>query len=339
MSVHRRHFLLGLAGLAVARRVRSADRPLVEIFGKTPRRIERVFVAGPPAAVLMYSLAPERMLGWPMQLSAVARSMLAAPARDLPMLGRLTGRGSTVTVESLMALRPDLILDTGSVDENYRSTAQRVAAQTGLPYALVDGRLADSARQLLEVGALLGSESRARELAEYAREALSTAARLSVGRAGPAPGVYLARGANGLETALTDSINGEVLAAAGGRNVADARGGVARVSLEDVLAWNPDWIVTQNPEFKASAATDGAWRAVTAVREGRLLLLPSQPFGWLDGPPGVNRLLGVRWLAARLHREDLSEAETLAEAQRFHQLFYGQPLTAELLRAQFDGRY
>jgi iron complex transport system substrate-binding protein len=27
------------------------------------------------------------------------------------------------------------------------------------------------------------------------------------------------------------------------------------------------------------------------------VLLPSKPFGWLDRPPSVNRLLGCAWLA------------------------------------------
>ena len=41
--------------------------------------------------------------------------------------------------------------------------------------------------------------------------------------------------------------------------------------------------------------------AVRAVREGRLHCAPSLPFGWLDGPPGVNRLPGLPWLLSRLH--------------------------------------
>lgn len=336
--MRRRDFLLGLSGVVVARHARPASRALVEVHGTLPSRIRRVFVAGSPAAVLLYTLAPERMIGWPMRLSATAQSMLAAPARDLPMVGRLAGRGSTVSVEALAALQPDLILDAGTVDANYRSTAQRVAAQTGLPYVLVDGRLADSARQLLEVGALLGVDSRAQRLAAYAVEVLAMAAQQSAGRTAPTPGVYLARGADGLETALAGSINGEVIAAAGGRNVADVRGGVARVSLEQLLTWNPDWIVTQDPQFFALARSDSTWRSLAAVREDRTVLLPGQPFGWLDGPPGVNRLLGVRWLAARLHRTELPAADTLAQAQQFHQLFYGHSLVPELLWAQFDGR-
>ena len=37
-----------------------------------------------------------------------------------------------------------------------------------------------------------------------------------------------------------------------------------------------------------------------AVREGRIGLLPRLPYGWIDGPPGINRLPGLYALAAIL---------------------------------------
>jgi iron complex transport system substrate-binding protein len=30
-----------------------------------PRNVERVFPAGPPAAILLYTLAPQALIGWP----------------------------------------------------------------------------------------------------------------------------------------------------------------------------------------------------------------------------------------------------------------------------------
>jgi iron complex transport system permease protein len=55
-------FLLALAQDARAERVvtDSAGRQVA-----LPDRIERVFAAGPPAMVLLYVLAPDRIVGWP----------------------------------------------------------------------------------------------------------------------------------------------------------------------------------------------------------------------------------------------------------------------------------
>jgi ABC-type Fe3+-hydroxamate transport system substrate-binding protein len=67
---------------------------------------------------------------------------LLPAVRALPELGRLTGRGDTLNLERLLAGRPDVIIDFGSVSATYRSLADRVQAQTGIPYVLIDGRFA-----------------------------------------------------------------------------------------------------------------------------------------------------------------------------------------------------
>ncbi|MFT3819923.1 MAG: ABC transporter substrate-binding protein [Rubrivivax sp.] len=344
--------LAGGAGLAAmwripaARAAEAAAGSLIQTFGRLAPSPARVFAAGPPAAVLLACLAPERLLGWPMNLSDAARPWLPASVRDKPLLGRLSGRGSTVGLEALLALKPDLIVDAGTVDPTYVSTAQRVAEQTGVPYALVDGRLADSAAQLRQLARLLGPaaelDARAEALAAFAEQALAEAGRPKAG-GGPPPSVYLARGADGLETATAGAINGEIIEAAGARNVAvTGRAGVARVSMEQVLGWAPDWVLTQDRNFFRAAAADAALRTLPAVREGRLLLAPDRPFGWLDGPPSINRLLGLKWLTAVLRRGQPPSREALQpvldEALRFHALFYGAAPPRETVQAWLDGR-
>jgi iron complex transport system substrate-binding protein len=44
-------------------------------------------------------------------------------------------------------------------------------------------------------------------------------------------------------------------------------------------------------------AHDAAWQAVRAVKEGHAFIAPSLPFGWIEEPPSINRLLGVAWLS------------------------------------------
>lgn len=326
----RRDFLLGLATLPLSRLSQAAPATGLHVFGTLPRpqRVRRVFAAGAPAAVLVYCLAPDKLMGWPWPLSAEAKNLLAPAARELPMLGRLAGRGSTLPLERLVALKPDLVVDAGTVDATYLSTAERVWRQTGIPYVLVDGRLSDSARQLRETGRLLGVTERGERLARYAETALVVCGTIAAQRR---PRVYLARAADGLETALPGSVNGECIEAACGVNVAQGTGGsLARVSREQILAWAPEVIVTQSPEFHALAREDAFWRRLPAVREGRLFLAPSLPFGWLDGPPGVNRLIGVRWLFSRLHR-DTTATDWIEFAREFHTLFYGYSPTREEL--------
>ena len=105
-----------------------------------PARVERVFPAGPPAAIFLYTLAPELLLGWPRANRPEEREFLLPDIGSRPEVGRITGRGNTANLEVVLALKPDLILDVGSSSATYVSLADRVQQQTGIPYALLDGR-------------------------------------------------------------------------------------------------------------------------------------------------------------------------------------------------------
>jgi iron complex transport system substrate-binding protein len=325
--VNRRTFLATLAALPWSGALAAAaTAPKAHVFGRLPApgSVRRVFAAGPPAAVLAHVVAPGKLLGWPQQLSAEARAWLAPGVRDQPFLGRLSGRGSTMPLEKLLALGPDLILDTGTVDATHLSTAESVHERTGLPCVLLPGRLTDSPWQLLEAGKMLGVPARGEQLARAAEARLGAVkARRDDTGATKSPRAYLARGADGLETALAGSINAEGLELAGGVNVATGPGqGTARVSLEQVVAWAPEVIVTQDAGFHTRALGDATWRRLPALRTGRFHLAPSLPFGWVDDPPGVNRLIGLPWLVARLHGAAPGDDQA-GEARSFHELFYG----------------
>lgn len=78
-----------------------------------PERVETVFAAGAPAAILLYIMAPDRMLGWPRANRPDEKAFLAQPYADLPEMGTLTGRGGEANLERVIQLQPDLILDFG----------------------------------------------------------------------------------------------------------------------------------------------------------------------------------------------------------------------------------
>ena len=69
------------------------------------------------------------MTGWPDPPRAEERLFIAAPYRDLPALGRLTGRGGTANLEVVLRSKPDLIVDFGSVRDTYVSLADKLVGQ------------------------------------------------------------------------------------------------------------------------------------------------------------------------------------------------------------------
>ncbi|MES0100233.1 hypothetical protein [Mesorhizobium sp. M0019] len=65
--------------------------------------------------------------------TAEDKTFIAEPYCDLPVHGRLTGKGNTANLEAVLAMKPDVILDVGTIDPTYASLADRVQEQTGIP--------------------------------------------------------------------------------------------------------------------------------------------------------------------------------------------------------------
>lgn len=319
----RRLLLAGLSASLATRPMQAAG--VTDAAGRAipvPARVIRVFPAGPPAAIMLYTLAPDLLIGWPRANRLEEREFLLPDIGARPEIGRITGRGNTANLEIVLALKPDLILDVGSTSDTFISLATRVQDQTGIPYALLDGRFAAIPQSYRLLGELTGRRKEGEELAAYSETVVATiSSRVANIPSDRRPRVYYARGPRGLETGLGGSINVETIEMLA-RNVAgERRGGLANVSIEQVLVWNPDVIVTIDRDFAAGVRSNPVWEGVGAVRANRVHLSPKLPFGWVDFPPSVNRLIGLWWLAKILYPERFPEDLT-ALTRDFYRRFY-----------------
>jgi iron complex transport system substrate-binding protein len=335
MSLDRRTLIAGLSAAVLApRAVRAAT--VTDGAGRAvpvPERVERVFPAGPPAAIFLYTLAPELLIGWPRANRPEEREFLLPDVGGRPEVGRITGRGNTANLEVVLALKPDLILDVGSVTPTYVSLADRVQQQTGIPYALLDGRFDGIPLAYRTLGALIGRREQGEALANSAEGTIKTITqRVDTIALERRPRVYYARGPRGLETGLGGSINVETIELVA-RNVAGGtRGGLANVSIEQVLLWNPDIIVTIDQDFAANVLSDPAWAPVAAVRARRVHLSPKLPFGWVDFPPSVNRLIGLWWLGKILYPDQFPEDLRTLTREFYTRFYHVTPSDAQIDR-------
>lgn len=325
-ALDRRLVLGGLAATLTAPRLAHAagvrDGAGREV--PVPGKVERIFPAGPPAAIQLYTLAPDLLIGWPRANRPDELPFLLPGIGDRPEVGRITGRGNSANLEAVLTLKPDLIVDAGSTGRTYVELADRVQGQTGIPYALIDGRFEAIPAGYRILGQLTGRSERAETLARWCETAMATIkARIASVPAAERPSVYYARGPRGLETGLGGSINVETLSFLGARNVASEQpgNGLAQVSLEQVLAWNPEVIVTIDPAFSEAVRRDPAWADIRALKAGRVHLSPRLPFGWVDFPPSVNRMIGLWWLGKLLYPAQFPE-DIRPIAREFHTLFY-----------------
>jgi iron complex transport system substrate-binding protein len=306
--------LLLWSGSVLAAEVTDATGRVVQV----PDRISRVVPAGPPAAVLLAAVAPDLMLGWPSPVSDGTRELLAPSAAKLPQIPRLTGRDDVT--EKIQALKPDLILDYGTVSSRYADLARATQQKTGVPTILLDGALAEIPHVLRTLGGILHREGRAETLAMFAEAVLTLPATQSAH-----PRVVYARGADGLMVAAPGTDVTEVFTRLGWQVVApDGSGTFRPSSIDAIRALDPDMLIFSDPAMRDVVVHVDAWRAVRAVREGHALVAPSAPFGWLEEPPSINRLIGLTWLSGR---------DPVTLGALFNAVVYGHALTSAQLTA------
>lgn len=309
----------------------------VFIYGQLPppEAIHRVVSSGPPTDQLLFAVAPEKLPGFA-SLSVKNNPYFAPRWRALPVTGRLSGRGSTLSPETLLALAPDVIVDSGLTDDTYRSQAARFSRQTGIPYILLSGNLTQTPDLLRQAGALLGEAERTEQQAQLAEKWLQDAAAFA-DRQTHKRRFYLARGAKGLQTGLRGSIHSEAPELLGFENVADVPDmqGLAEVSFEQLLQWNPDFIIAQDAVTYDAIMQGEVWQSLDAVKNKQVFYYAGLPFGWLDSPPGLNRLLGLRRLQTQFEPES---ADLKTDTGLFFSLFYHSPLSEAQINSLLSAR-
>ena len=242
-------------------------------------------------------------------------------ARSAPALLELpsVGTAKEFDLEGCAALDPDLVLLPLKLKD-----AAASLEELGIPALVVnpeDQALLEEAAVL--VGAATNTAARAQQLLDfYAAEK----ARLAETLAGAeTPTVYLAGNSDFLSTAGGAMYQSAMIEMAGGVNVAAEITDRYRasVSYEQILAWDPDYIVLASDAAYTvdDVLADPALAGCSAVENGRVVQIPGDAEAWDSPVPGG--ILGAVWLSGALHPEWELDAANLAVINEFYETFYG----------------
>lgn len=325
--------------LTAALVAQAQTRTLVDMTGRTiqvPAHIKRIYAPVPYASYLLYAVAPDLLAGLVLPIKPEDRPLLSPSVQKLPVIGGRSGAGNTTNLEVLLQNRPDLMLLWTERTHNFTQPLDDLQ-RLGIPTATVQVNDLSSYPEVFRfMGRLLGREARCGRMAAYTQRVLDQAkATMQRIPAERRVRVYYAEGPDGLSTECNDSIHAEILKLAGDCNVhrchiSNAKG-MERISLEQVLLYNPDALVVQDRAFYARVWSDPAWRNIKAVKEGRIYLVPQSPLNWFDRPPSFMRILGIQWLMHSLYPKEYP-VDIVKEARHFFALF----LEAQVSDAQMQ---
>lgn len=297
-----------------------------------PTNITKVASGGPLANIMIYAVKPEVIVGWSGAPSKSAQKYIDEAYWNLPEYGKFFGNAEDFNREALMASAPDVVIDVGQWDEEYKAQLDELQEQIGIPVILVEANLEQNPAAYRTIGELLGETERGEALASYCEDVLADAKE----KAASIPEedrktVYYGEGEDGLSTILSGTIHSQIYELVGAEIVVDAdsaqvQQGGGTVSMEQVMAWNPDVIMFVDGSIYDTVGDDASWGALSAIQNGTYYEIPTEPYNWLGRPPGPNRMIGVRWLGNLLYPE-VFDYDIEQEVKDFFSLFYRYDLT------------
>ena len=230
-----------------------------------PREVETaegvITLDAPPQRILTYSLGHDEM------------TLALVPAERIAALGKFTGNPSYSNVadlaadfpvyekgaENVLAENPDIFI----VSKSTKADIVALIKEAGIPVArpALEDAAEGNISQILLMGYMLGAEERALELAAEIGERMD----LVAGRV-PPPGdperpavISITRWSDSISISGGGTTGSAIIEAAGGVNAAarDGIDGFKTISVESILAMNPDFIlIPQDGEAAAKLRDD-----------------------------------------------------------------------------------
>ncbi len=312
-------------------------KEITDMFGRKftiPDRPQRVYSASPPMTNLLYAIDPTMLAGLTVPVREREKKYLDKRMLSLPVLGGWYGQGNTPNIEMVLKTNPEIIIIQQFGSAFNAKTNERIMKAVPAPVVSVSlTTVSDYPEAILYLGRLLGRETRAKELTAYAQGAIADMETYTAGLPETTRvSVYYAEGVEGLNTDCDASIHAELINLAGGRNVHRCKDrdmfGMEKISLEQVMLYDPDVILVFEDAFYHTVFNDPRWQGLRAVKNKRVYQIPNQPFNWFDRPPSFMRLLGVKWVASLLYPNRF-RIDMVGETQQFFRLFLGVDLTGD----------
>lgn len=297
--------------------------------GKTvrlPAPAERIATIPMPAASMLVATdgKAKRLIAMnPASMSVVREGLLGKlyPALETVRTDIVRGGQFQPNVETLLALRTDVVFQWAHRgDESIAPLEAAGLRVLGMTY----GTQSDVEGTFLMMGTVVGKPEKARRITESfaaKRVQLETALKGVAEQERPKV-LYLQRFTDGLRTSGAGSYNEVSMRLAGGRNAATGtKGSGVEINFEQVLAWAPQVILVGGFDnaLPAELLDDPKWRAVPAVREGRVYKMPLGGYRW--DYPSQEAALAWTWLAKLLHPTRVT-SDLRAEMRALYTMLY-----------------
>ena len=277
---------------------------------------------------MLFALCPDKLVGVSGAWSKDAEKYIAAEYYNLPELGQLYGGKGELNLETLLDSGAQVVIDVGEPKGSVKEDLDALSEQTGIPFVHITATLESMPEAYLKLGELLNMPEEAEALAAYCEEHYTMITKLTEG-ASKVKLLYCL-GDEGLNVIAKGSYHAEVIdLLSDNAAIVDepsSKGSGNEVDMEQIMLWDPDVIIFAPDSVYSKVGEDELWNDLKAIKDGKYYEVPFGPYNWLGFPPGVQRYLGMLWLAKLLY-PDAASYDMYTEAAEYFKLFYHCDLT------------
>ncbi|MEG1755601.1 MAG: ABC transporter substrate-binding protein [Clostridia bacterium] len=300
---------------------------------EVPANITKIAISGPLAQIVLFALAPDKLVGIASKWDVSAEQLLDTEYYNLPELGQLYGGKGELNLETLLASGAQVVIDVGEPKATVIEDLDALQEQTGIPFVHITATTENTGDAFRKLGELLNMSEEAEKLADYC-EKIYTQTKDIASKVAKVNLLYCL-GDAGLNVIAQGSFHAEIIDLLSNNLavVADpsSKGSGNEVDMEQILLWNPDVILFAPGSVYSTVKTDPNWKDVPAIKNGHYYEVPFGPYNWLGFPPSVQRCLGMMWMAQLLY-PDVAQYDLHAEVSTYFNLFYHCDIT----QAQYD---
>ena len=298
-----------------------------------PASINKVVATSPPMTTILYMIAPDKLAGLSFAWNEYEEKYVPNQYKNLPVVGGWFG-SQTGSYEEFIASEPDIVVESLDEGETTLDTVNERQQKFGqIPVVAVtdSSHLENMSNSITFMGEIVGSQDKANDLADFNNKYLSLVKQRATSISEHKK-VYFAEGNDGLQTVPPSAPQSQQINLVGGDNVANNvdQGNTSsgfQVSIEQVISWNPDVIITTSPDFYKSVKTDSKWSELDAVKNDEVYLSPQSPFKWFGRPTGANLIIGLPWVAKVIYPDQYNDINMVEVTQEFYSDFYHKDLS------------
>ena len=296
-----------------------------------PSPITRIAATGPLSQIVLYTLAPDMLVGLAAKWSGGAEGIVPEEYLQLPYLGQLYNTAN-LNVEELALAAPQVIIDIGRVMPTSTEDMDTLQRQTGIPTIFLCADFEALPQTYRSLGQLLGRPEKGEELASFCEKIYSrTLSILEQVGDNKVTALYI-KGEQGTSVLAKGSPHAETLdLLTDNLAVVDSpssKGSGNSVTMEQIALWDPELILFDADSIYDTVAGMDTWNTLSAIAGHSYLEVPESPWNWLGTPPAAQRYLGMIWLTAQLYPE-YCDYDVKEEILEFYKLFYHCELTQQ----------